>query len=124
MRFLPTAVHGLIDYAAGILMIASPWLFHFAFGGWETWVPVTLGIVSIVYALLTDYELGVVPLISMPTHLVIDYIIGLAFLVSPWVFGFGSVVWVPHTVFGVVAITASLVTKYRPSHTRRPFQPI
>ena len=45
MRFIPTKVHGVMDYIMGILLIASPWLFIFNRGGMETWIPVILGVV-------------------------------------------------------------------------------
>lgn len=43
MRFIPTRVHGMLDYLIGILLIAAPWLFDFDRGGMETWIPVILG---------------------------------------------------------------------------------
>ena len=38
MRFLPTRVHGVIDYLWGVALIATPWLFGFANGGAAQWV--------------------------------------------------------------------------------------
>jgi hypothetical protein len=37
MRFIPTRIHGFLDYAVGVLLIVVPWLFGFAAGGAETW---------------------------------------------------------------------------------------
>lgn len=70
MRFIPTGVHAVLDYLVGALLIASPWLFGFAAGGAETWVPVVLGTTALVMSVLTDYELGLIRTIPMPTHLV------------------------------------------------------
>ena len=39
-------------------MIAAPWLFGFASGGWETRIFVLLGAAALIYSLFTDYELG------------------------------------------------------------------
>jgi len=30
MRFIPTKVHGILDYVVGVALIAAPWLFGFA----------------------------------------------------------------------------------------------
>src|SRR3982750_3880824 len=76
MRFIPTRVHGMMDYLMGVLLIAAPWLFDFADGGAETWVPVVLGAGAILYSLFTDYELGASHQISMKTHLTLDMISG------------------------------------------------
>ena len=115
MRFLPTRVHGVLDYLMGVLLIASPWIFDFARGGAETWVPVILGAGAIVYSLLTDYELGISRSISMRTHLTLDMWSGILLATSPWLFGFHEYVYMPHLVLGILEIGASLVTERTPS---------
>ncbi|MCW3094080.1 MAG: hypothetical protein JWP81_5149 [Ferruginibacter sp.] len=111
MRFIPTKVHGYLDYIMGLLLIAAPWLFDFHRGGAETWVPVVLGAGTIVYSLLTDYELGASRMISMRTHLTLDLVSGLFLAASPWVFNFDEYVWQPHLVLGIVEILAALCTR-------------
>lgn len=115
MRFIPTRIHGMLDYAMGILLIAAPWLFGFADGGAETWVPVILGAGALLYSMMTDYELGAVRTISMPTHLWLDAAAGLLLAASPWLFGFSDLVWAPHLVLGLLELGAALMTKKTPS---------
>ena len=119
MRFIPTKVHGVLDYLVGILLIASPWLFDFDRGGMETWIPVILGIGALVYSIMTDYELGLIPKLSMRTHLTLDLVSGILLAISPWLFGFADYVYMPHLILGIVEIGASLMTKQEPSHERR-----
>ena len=116
MRFLPTKIHGFVDYFVGLLMIAAPWLFHFARGGAETWVFVINGLGALIYSLLTDYELGAVHKLSMRTHLTLDFIAGLVLAASPWIFSFADYVYAPHLIFGLFEIMASLITKREPSY--------
>lgn len=116
MRMIPTKVHGYLDYAMGALLIAAPWLFDFARGGAETWVPVILGAGTILYSLFTDYELGVSKGISMGTHLTLDLAGGLLLAISPWLFGFADFVYVPHLVLGILEIGASLMTRRDPAY--------
>jgi hypothetical protein len=116
MRFIPTRVHGYLDYIVGALLIAAPWLFDFAEGGAETWIFVVLGAGAIVYSLLTDYELGASKTISMRTHLMLDLLSGILLAASPWIFGFADYVWGPHVVFGLFEIGAALLTKREPSY--------
>jgi hypothetical protein len=118
MRFIETRTHGYLDYIMGILLIASPWIFDFAMGGAETWIPVILGAGMIVLALFTDYELGAIRKISMRMHLTIDLISGALLAVSPWLFGFADDVWEPHLIPGVFEIGASLMTKLHPTNER------
>ena len=118
MRFLSTRVHGMLDYGMGVLLIASPWLFGFAgeADGAATWLPVVLGLGVVLYSLFTDYELGAVRKIPMPTHLMLDLGSGLLLAVSPWLFGFADEVWVPHLVLGLLEVGAALVTQKYPAY--------
>lgn len=116
MRFLPTRIHGYMDYLMGVLLIAAPWLLGFARGGAETWVPVVLGAGVILYSSMTDYELGAVKALSMPTHLWLDGMGGALLAASPWLFGFSEYVWVPHLVLGLLEIGSALMTETRPSY--------
>lgn len=121
MRFLPTRIHGVLDYLMGLLLIASPWLFGFAdVGGAAVWLPVVLGLGALLYSAFTDYEFGLVRRIPMPTHLMLDLGSGVLLAVSPWLFGFADVVWMPHLVLGLVEIGAALVTEQAPSEDRAP----
>ncbi len=115
MRIIPTRVHGVLDYLMGLLVAASPWIFGFADGGAETWIPVILGLGVILYSLVTDYELGVAKVLSMPTHLLLDLGGGAILAVSPWIFGFADDVWAPHLILGLLEIGASLMTQTRPA---------
>ncbi len=114
MRIIPTRIHGYMDYLMAVLLIAAPWLFGFADGGAETWVPVVLGAGVIAYSLFTDYELGAVRRLPMRTHLMLDLGGGILLAVSPWLFGFNDVVWVPHVILGLVEIGTAAMTQTSP----------
>lgn len=120
MRFIPTKVHGIVDYLMGLLLIASPWLFGFADGGAAQWTPVILGLGALVYSLLTRYELGVMRVIPMSTHLGLDVASGALLAVSPWLFGFADFVYWPHLIFGLLEIGAGLTTRTTPEFERLP----
>jgi len=114
MRFIPTRIHGMLDYGMGLLLITSPWLFGFDDGGPRMWLPIVLGAGAIIYSLITDYELGVARIIPMPVHLMLDLGSGLLLAASPWLFGFADDVWLPHLVLGILEIGASLMTQTAP----------
>lgn len=111
MRNLPTRIHGAFDYGLGLLLIVGPWLFGFATGGAETTVPVLLGTSLVLYSLLTAYELGALPVIDVPTHLALDAGGGLILAMSPWLFEFSGVAWLPHLVLGFVLLGTALMTE-------------
>ncbi len=116
MRFIPTRIHGLLDYLLAIVLIASPWIFGFQDGGIKMWLPVVLGIVLAAYSFLTDYELGLARILPMPAHLTLDFLSGVLLAVSPWLFGFSDEVKWPHLILGLLEIGAALMTQHHPSY--------
>ena len=114
MRFIPTRVHGVLDYLVGILLIAAPWLLGFADNTAQTYVPVALGIMALVYSLCTNYELGAYKGISMKTHLTLDFLSGAFLAASPWLFNFDDRVYMPHLILGIFEMGAALMTHLNP----------
>ena len=112
---ITTRAHGVLDYIIGIALIAAPWIFGFANSGPETWVPVILGAGTILYSLITNYELGLTGLISMRAHLRIDMVLGILLAVSPWIFGFADIVWAPHLIVGLLILAVSMMTQSVPA---------
>lgn len=106
-----------MDYLMGVVLIAAPWIFDFARDGAETWVPVILGASTILYSLLTDYEMGAAKIISMRAHLAIDFLAGAFLAASPWIFGFNEYVYLPHLIVGIVEMGAVAMTDPVPAYT-------
>lgn len=111
MRVIPVNVHNIMDYLYGALIIAAPWLFNFARNGAETYVPVFAGIAVIIMALITNYRYSLAKIIAYNMHLTIDLVIGLFLITSPWLFGFNEHVYLPHVIFGLIAVVTSLMSK-------------
>jgi type IV secretory pathway VirB6-like protein len=120
MKVINTKTHGYLDYIMGVVLIASPWMFNFARNGAETWVPVILGIATILYSLFTNYELGISRMIPMRTHLILDTVGGVFLAASPWLFGFADYIWQPHLILGILELGAVLMTKTEPGERRTP----
>lgn len=118
---ISTKIHGYIDYMMGLLLIVSPWLFNFP-GGAATTFPIVLGAGTIVYSLMTDYELGLLKVLSMKVHLGIDLMAGILLIAAPWLFGFADEVFWPFVILGILEIGASLTTEKQPSYpqTQKP----
>lgn len=117
MRFVSTRTHGVIDYVAGVVIAASPWIFGFADGGSAQWIAVVVGLVLLASSVMTNYELGVVRVIPMPVHLGLDAGAGLLLAASPWLFGFSGFAWVPHLLLGAFEIMTSFITRTTPDTT-------
>ncbi|MXQ11084.1 SPW repeat domain-containing protein [Microvirga makkahensis] len=111
MRFLPTRIHGAIDYSWGVALLASPWLFGFADTTTAKWVAIVFGVGAILYSAFTAYELGVLRILPMTLHLMLDGVAGALLAASPFLLGFSGRVYLPHVLFGLFSVAASLVTR-------------
>ena len=111
MRFIGSIAHGTLDYLVAMLLIASPWLLNFYNGGAETWVPVCLGTATVIYSLITRYELGIYKVIPFKMHLGLDLLSGLVLALSPWLFGFVEMVFLPHVLFGLMEMGTAAMTR-------------
>ncbi len=118
MKVIPTFVHGLFDYVGALALLAAPNIFGFAdVGGAAVWIPRILGLIILVQAVSTRYELGLVKVLPMKMHLMNDYIASIFLAVSPWLFGFAdgpSNQWMPHLIVGIIVFVATLMTQSEP----------
>jgi hypothetical protein len=120
LRIIPTKLHGILDYLFGILLIALPTLLGFSSQENETWVMIVLGIVTILYSMVTRYECAFVSLISMRTHLWFDLISGILLIWSPWLLHFAGRVYLPHVIVGAVEIVIVLLSDNQPVKSPSP----
>jgi hypothetical protein len=123
-RMIPTKTHAGMDYAVGLLLIASPWLFGFADESTAaTWVAVVAGVAMLGLSMVTDYEGGLLArLIPMRTHLMADAGLGVLLAVSPWLFGFadeGTNAWLPFVAIGLGEIGSAMTTDPEPGKRSR-----
>ena len=116
MRFIPSHVHGVLDYLTAGVLIAAPSLLGLRKNGGQTWIPVALGVGTIGYSLLTDYELGLFKVIPMPAHLALDAVNGALLAASPWLFGFAEEVWAPYLGLGLFELAVTACSQSTPGH--------
>jgi len=111
MRFIPSTVHGWLDYLVGAFLIFAPWIFQFNHVPAARNVAMGSGVAAVVYSVFTAYEYGVFPKIPMPVHLMLDGASGILLAASPWLFGFSSQLYLPHVALGLFEIAAALCSK-------------
>lgn len=84
---LPLFLHGIIEYLAGALFIAAPFLFSFDDGA-ATALSIVVGAAIIVLAIITDYPVGIVRTMPLEVHVVLDYVLAVVLIAAPFIFGF------------------------------------
>ena len=81
------SLHVLLEYGVGVLSIVAPFLFSFDSDA-ATWSSILLGAGILVLGFVTAAPTGLARNLPIASHVVLDYVLGLFLIVSPFVFGF------------------------------------
>ena len=111
MRFIPTPLHAVLDYLTAIFFLGTPWIFGLKPGDVEVMIFMVLGITLLTYSVFTKYELGLVRVLPLKTHLTLDILSGMLLSGSPWLFNFVDGVYLPHLLIGVFEIALGIFTR-------------
>jgi hypothetical protein len=103
-RFL----HGAIEYAVGVLLIAAPFLFGFKSNA-AVAVSIIAGLVVLVIAASTDGPTSLINSIPIPVHLLLDLALAAVLVASPFLFAFNDES-APTAFFIVLGVAHLLVT--------------
>jgi hypothetical protein len=86
---IPAFVHGLLEYVAAALLIAAPFLFTFE-EDTATAVSIVAGVLVLVITASTALPTGLIKSIPVQAHAVVDYLIALVLIASPFLFAFSD----------------------------------
>ncbi len=111
-RFLPQSIHGILDYAVAVTLIAAPFILDFkGESAFAHWLSVAAGAGLFAYSLLTDYSVGALSAIPFKAHLALDAAAGALFVVLAVVAGFETVTAAFYGVVGAAVLAVVAVTK-------------
>jgi hypothetical protein len=121
---IPAFVHGLAEYAAAVLFIAAPFLFGFD-SDTATAVSIVAGVLVLIVASSTDMSTGLIKSIPVQAHVILDYLLALVLIASPFLFGFSDdgTATAFFIVLGVVHLLLTIATRFlrpEPEARRRP----
>jgi hypothetical protein len=112
---VPLALHGLLEYGVGVLLIASSSLF--SFDSTPRAVGILLGAVVLVLAAFSDLPTALMRRLPIDSHIVIDYVLGVVLIISPFIFGFsddeGALAFFVAVGLGYLLLAA--ITRFKPS---------
>jgi hypothetical protein len=113
---VPLFVHGVVEYGVGALSIVAPFLFSFD-SDIATAVSILLGAAIIVMGFSTEAQTGITRSLPIASHVVLDYVVSLFLLVSPFVFGFTDKrnETAYFIVLGIGFLLLTVSTRYRPA---------
>jgi uncharacterized membrane protein HdeD (DUF308 family) len=111
---VPLVLHGLIEYGAGVLSIAAPFLFSFE-SDVATAVSIMIGTAVLILGVVTAAPTGVVRSLPLDSHIVLDYVLALVLMASPFVFGFtdDEPALAYFLILGAFHLLLTVLTRYR-----------
>jgi hypothetical protein len=121
---LPAFVHSLIEYVAGVALIAAPLLLDYHAGAAKA-VSIVLGVLVIFLAATTTSTMSLINQVPLSMHIVFDYAIVAVLIASPFLFSFSDE-GTPTGVFlagGVAWLLISIGTQYRHDETPQRGEP-
>lgn len=110
---IPAFVHGLIEYAAGALLIAAPFLFAFD-SDTATAASIVAGVVVLIVASSTAMSTGLIKSIPVQAHVILDYALAAVLIAAPFLFGFDAdgTATAFFIVLGVVHLMLTIATRF------------
>ena len=105
MRFITKEIHAYLDYPVAVALMALPFLI-----GLGNSNPVALqlsvgtGVAALLLTILTDHHLGVIRVIPYRVHLLVDLLVGITFVIAPFIFSFEGLDAYYYWLNGVVVL--------------------
>jgi hypothetical protein len=121
---VPAFVHGMIEYVAGALFVAAPFLFGFD-DDTATAVSIVVGALVLVLTASTALPTGLIKSVPVQAHAMIDFALAAVLIAAPFLFGFSDdgTATAFFIVLGVVHLLLTIATRFvSESPPRRPRQ--
>src|SRR3954465_10421846 len=109
---IPDFVHSIVEYIAGVALIAAPLLLDYPSGAAKA-VSIVLGVLVLFLAATTTSTLSLIDQVPLSMHIVFNQVIAAILIASPFLFGFSGES-TPTAIFiaaGVVWLLLSIGTR-------------
>lgn len=91
-RFVTKTIHAYLDYPVAISLLVLPFLLGLGMSHpLAQWLAVGTGVAAFVLTIFTDHQLGIIRLLPYSFHVAVDFIVGLVFIIAPFIFGFSGI---------------------------------
>lgn len=116
---IPLFLHGLIEYVAAIAFLLAPFVLDFHSDA-ATYLSIAVGVVVLMVAATTDGPTGIVRQLPIAVHVLLDYVLAIALIAMPFVFGFSDegapTAW--FIALGVIHLLLTIATRFLPAVQR------
>jgi hypothetical protein len=112
---IPPFAHGLLEYGAGVLLLAAPFLFEFDSDA-ATALAILAGLGILALTASTASPTGLAKVIPLGVHVVLDLVVVALLVAAPFLFGFSDegAATAFFLVLGVWHLLLTIATRFRP----------
>jgi len=90
-KFITKTIHSYLDYPVALGLIVMPFLLGLGDSNpLAFWLSVATGVAALILTLLTDHDTGVFRVLPYTFHLLVDGLVGVAFVAAPVILGFSG----------------------------------
>jgi len=113
---IPPFVHGLLDYVAGALFIAAPFLLDFDADA-AVALAIVAGVIVLVLAATTAWRTGLIRTVPVLVHAVMDLGLAVVLIAAPFLFAFDEdgTALAFFLVAGVLLLLGAIATRWLPA---------
>lgn len=110
MRFITKRIHAFLDYPVAVALIVFPFLLGLGNSNPLAFqLSIIIGIAALFLTFLTDHHLGVLKVVPYKVHLLVDFLVAIVFIITPFLFSFENIDKYYYLINGVsVLIVVSL----------------
>lgn len=92
MKFITQRIHAFLDYPVAISLIVLPYLLGLGESNpIALYLSIATGIAAFILTILTNHHLGLIRIIPYKIHLLVDLIVAIVFIASPFIFSFKGI---------------------------------
>lgn len=104
-RFITKDIHAYLDYPVAFGLLLMPMLLGLgSSNGLAFSLSIATGAAALLLTILTDHKLGLIKVLPYKLHLAVDGMVGVVFLLAPFVLGFSGLDAAYYWVIGATVL--------------------
>lgn len=104
-QFMNKTLHSYLDYPVALGLIAMPGILGLgAVNPLAFWLSIATGFAALLLTIFTDHQFGLVKIIPYKLHLLVDFMVGAAFVAAPFILGFAGLEAAYYWVLGATVL--------------------
>ncbi len=113
MKFITKQIHAYLDYPVALALIGLPFLLNLGSSNpIAFYLSVITGVAALILTILTDHQTGIIRVVSYKLHLIVDFIVGVVFVLAPFIFSFEGIDAIYYWINGGAVL--SVVSLHKP----------